>query len=63
VTPQKLAHMFKGQFNYCAIDCSELMWIDKNQMEDKVYRKAKISLVKATNFCPFLKPKVVVELV
>jgi hypothetical protein len=27
---KKLGHMLKEQFYYCTMDCSELMWINRN---------------------------------
>jgi hypothetical protein len=38
--PIKLAYMFKGQFDCCASNCSELMWIDRNMLEDNISQYA-----------------------
>jgi hypothetical protein len=41
---KKLAQMFNEQFNSSSINCSELMWIDRSQLEDNNFLYIKISL-------------------
>jgi hypothetical protein len=36
LTPQNLALMLKDHFNYCERNCSEVLGIDRNQLEDNI---------------------------